>query len=69
MNPQVRTSLLEFECAMDEVADMLEILTEENDEVMLWGAPGIGKSSVVFQLGQRKRPQGHRVSDRHSRAR
>ena len=54
MDTQVRTSPLEFECAMDEAADMLDILTEENDEVMLWGAPGIGKSSVVFQLGQRK---------------
>ena len=42
MDTQVRTSPLEFECAMDEAADMLDILTEENDEVMLWGAPGIG---------------------------
>src|SRR5262245_55463527 len=43
----------EIECTIDLAAQLLETLTDEGDEVMLWGAPGIGKSSIVHQLGAR----------------
>lgn len=48
MNP------VEIDCTIAEAADLMEIMTEENDSVMLWGAPGLGKSAIVHQLGARK---------------
>jgi hypothetical protein len=47
-------SLVEIECAIDEAAELLEEMTEQHDQVMLWGAPGIGKSDIVRQLGAKK---------------
>lgn len=49
-----QTGPFELEVAMDEAADLLEVLTDQDDAVMLWGTMGIGKSSVVFQLGAKK---------------
>jgi AAA domain (dynein-related subfamily) len=48
------TSLVEIECTIADAAIMLEALTEQDDSVMLWGPPGIGKSAIVFQLGAKK---------------
>ena len=44
----------EHEITIAEAAVMLEVLTDAGDPVMLWGPPGIGKSDIVHQLGQRK---------------
>src|SRR6188768_3070783 len=50
----------EIECTIAEAAELLEIMTEQNDAVMLWGGPGIGKSSIVHQLGKKR---GRKVID------
>lgn len=34
------------------VTESLKCLAEANMPVMLWGAPGVGKSSLVYQLGE-----------------
>jgi hypothetical protein len=50
------TNLLrEHEITIAEAAVLLEILTDAGDTVMMWGAPGIGKTEVAFQLGAKKR--------------
>jgi MoxR-like ATPase len=48
-------SLVEHECTIADAVNLLEQLTDNGDTVMLWGPPGIGKSAIVFQLGERKR--------------
>jgi hypothetical protein len=55
------SELLFKEVAMDRATSLLETFTEtvdpitgQYDSVHLWGPPGIGKSNVVEQLGQRK---------------
>ena len=63
MTTQVRTSPTEYELAIDEAADMLEVLTDKGDTVFLWGAPGIGKSDIVHQLGKKK---GRKVMEFHA---
>jgi MoxR-like ATPase len=63
MNTELRTSPLEFEVAMDEAAALLEVLTDEGDPVMLWGAPGIGKTDIVHQLAHKK---GRKVIEFHA---
>lgn len=50
MNPEIKV-VSEAGITIDVAADLLELLTDNNDAVMLWGAPGIGKSSIVYQLG------------------
>src|SRR4051812_39364086 len=45
----------EHEITIADAAVMLEILTDAGDPVMMWGAPGIGKSDIVHQLGARKK--------------
>ena len=47
-------SLIEIDCTIADAAEMLELLTDAGDPVMLWGAPGIGKSAIVHQLGAKK---------------
>jgi MoxR-like ATPase len=44
----------EYHVTMDVAVQLLEELTEAGDKVMLWGSPGIGKTSIVEQLGARK---------------
>ena len=61
-------SATEIDCTIAEAAEMLEVLTEADDAVMIWGAPGLGKSAIVWQLGDKQRPQGHRVSRQPARA-
>ena len=46
-------NIKEHECAIDEAVALMEILSEQNDAVMLWGTYGIGKSGIVHQLGTR----------------
>jgi len=38
-----------------EAATLIETMTDEGHSVMLWGAPGIGKTDIVYQLGERKK--------------
>jgi hypothetical protein len=45
----------EHECTIAEAAILLEILTEADDAVMIWGPPGVGKSDIVRQLGAKKK--------------
>jgi hypothetical protein len=45
----------EFECTIAEAAVLLEIMTDAGDKVFLWGSPGIGKTEIVHQLGERKK--------------
>jgi hypothetical protein len=45
----------EHECDIAYAAQLLEFYTDVNDAVMLWGAPGIGKSDAVKQLAAKKR--------------
>lgn len=40
-------------CNAAEAAILLELLTDAGDPVMLWGAPGVAKSAITFQLGER----------------
>ena len=47
-------SATEIDCTIAEAAEMLELLTEAGDPVMIWGAPGLGKSAIVWQLGDKK---------------
>jgi hypothetical protein len=47
-------SILEHEMNIADAAAMLEMLTDAGDTVMLWGAPGIGKSDIVWQMGRKK---------------
>jgi hypothetical protein len=50
------TSLVkEHECTIAEAATLLEIMTEADDAVMIWGPPGVGKSDIVRQLGVKKK--------------
>jgi hypothetical protein len=44
----------EFECNIAEAAELLEIMTDAGDPVMIWGAPGLGKSDIVHQLGAKR---------------
>ena len=44
----------EHECTIAEAAVLLELYTDSGDPVMLWGAPGLGKSDIVRQLGAAK---------------
>jgi MoxR-like ATPase len=53
----------EHEITISEAAVRLEILTDAGDSVMLWGAPGIGKSDIVHQLGAKK---GRKVIEFHA---
>jgi len=49
--------LIQHEISIDVAAERVEILTDAGDVPMLWGVPGIGKTDIVHQLGQRrKRP-------------
>lgn len=54
-NTSAASLVREYECDIGEATTLLELLTEENDAVMLWGTYGIGKSSIVRQLGERKK--------------
>ena len=54
MNTTLRTSSLEFEWRWTKPPTCSKFSPKRMTNVMLWGAPGIGKSSVVFQLGDRK---------------
>ena len=44
----------EIECTIAEAAVLMEAMTDEGDSVMLWGAPGIGKSDIAHQLGAKR---------------
>jgi dynein-related subfamily AAA family protein len=44
----------EIDCTIAQAAEMLEVLTDAGDPVMIWGAPGLGKSAIVFQLGAKR---------------
>jgi hypothetical protein len=46
------TILTEHEVTMAEAAVLLRELTDAGAAVMLWGPPGIGKSAIVFQMGE-----------------
>jgi len=50
----MQNTLREIECTIAEAAVLLELLTDAGAPVMLWGPPGVGKSSIVRQLGERK---------------
>ena len=45
----------EFNCTIEQAAVLLEIMTDAGDKVMLWGAPGIGKTDIMHQLGAKKK--------------
>lgn len=62
MQPQP-TGPFELEVAMDEAAELLEVLTDAGDAVFLWGKPGIGKTDIVNQLGAKK---GRKVIEFHA---
>jgi AAA domain (dynein-related subfamily) len=56
MNMQMNAALRnEVECTIAEAAILMELLLDGGDSVMLWGGPGLGKTSVVYQLGARRR--------------
>jgi len=38
-----------------QAAVLLELLTDAGDTVMMWGAPGVGKTDIVAQLGAKKK--------------
>lgn len=44
----------ESEIPIDLAAELLEYMTDRGDSVMLWGQPGIGKTSIVEQLAAKK---------------
>ena len=44
----------EVECTIAEAAVLLERQLDKGKPVMMWGAPGVGKSAIVFQLGAKK---------------
>jgi hypothetical protein len=44
----------EAEITIDLAAHLLEMLTDNGDPVMLWGLPGIGKTSIAEQLGVKR---------------
>jgi hypothetical protein len=44
----------EVECTIAQAAVLLEKQLDKGKPVMLWGAPGVGKSAIVWQLGARK---------------
>jgi midasin (ATPase involved in ribosome maturation) len=46
--------LNEVECTIADAAVLLEKQTDKGKPVMMWGAPGLGKSAIVFQLGAKK---------------
>jgi hypothetical protein len=53
------TALLnEVECTIAEAAVLLERQLAKGKPVMMWGAPGLGKSAIVWQLGAK---QGRKV--------
>lgn len=41
----------EWECTIDDAVTLLNLLLAKGDAVMLWGDTGIGKSSIVYQVG------------------
>src|SRR5262245_18674290 len=43
------------ECTIADAATLMRIYTDESDAVMLWGAPGIGKSAIVHQMAAMRR--------------
>lgn len=45
----------EFVCTPAQVAVLLEMMTDAGDKVFLWGPPGIGKTEMVEQLGEKKK--------------
>jgi len=57
------TLVKEHEITIADAAAMLEVLTDAGDPVMLWGPPGIGKSDIVHQLGEKK---GYKVIEFHA---
>lgn len=46
--------LNEVECTIAQAAELLELQTDKGRPVMLWGPPGVGKSDIVRQLGERR---------------
>jgi hypothetical protein len=63
-NLQSSTALSrEHEVTIAEALDLLEMLTDAGDSVMLWGAPGIGKTEAAHQLGRKK---GRKVIEFHA---
>jgi hypothetical protein len=50
--------LNEVECTIAEAAVLLKKQLAKGKPVMMWGAPGLGKSAIVFQLGAE---QGRKV--------
>jgi hypothetical protein len=63
MQPAQVAAPFELEVAMDEAADLLEVLTDAGQPVFLWGTMGIGKTDVVHQLGRKK---GRKVMEFHA---
>lgn len=43
----------DWECTIDDAAELIDHLLDKNQPVMLWGDTGVGKSSIVYQRGQR----------------
>jgi MoxR-like ATPase len=50
----ITAALKEREIDIATAAVRMELLTDEGDNVFLWGKPGIGKTDIVRQLGKKK---------------
>ena len=43
----------DFECSLNEARELVEIIIKTNTAVMLTAPPGVGKSSMVFQIAKK----------------
>ena len=48
------TNTNEIECTIARAAVLLEKQLDKGRPVMMWGAPGLGKSAIVWQMGARR---------------
>jgi hypothetical protein len=45
------SAILEHHVTIAKAIDLIGLLIDQGDPVMLWGAPGIGKSEATYQIG------------------
>lgn len=63
MSADVKNFWTKLTVDTDDASTMLRIAQKVNKTVMLWGKPGIGKTSIVYQLGEELRKTNPKFLD------